>query len=70
MPKKNSILYPLVTNFKNLLLILVAGFLNAQQTPQALVTKMGRGISLGNVLSAPSEGNWAGAATEQYFIRV
>ncbi|CAI8267584.1 MAG: Endoglucanase H [Flavobacteriales bacterium] len=70
MPKKNSILYPLVTNFKNLLLILVAGFLNAQQTPQALVTKMGRGISLGNVLSAPSEGNWAGAATEQYFIDV
>ncbi|MDG2289926.1 MAG: cellulase family glycosylhydrolase [Flavobacteriaceae bacterium] len=31
---------------------------------------MGRGINLGNVLSAPIEGNWAGAATEQYFIDV
>ncbi len=55
---------------KNLLLLLVAGFLSAQQTPQELVTKMGRGLNLGNVLSAPVEGNWAGAATEQYFIDV
>lgn len=55
---------------KNLLLILVAGFLSAQQTPQELVDKMGRGINLGNVLSAPVEGNWSGAATEQYFIDV
>ena len=55
---------------KNLLLILVAGFLSAQQTPQELVNKMGRGINLGNVLSAPVEGNWSGAATEQYFIDV
>ena len=55
---------------KTLLLILVAGFLNAQQTPQQLVEKMGRGINLGNVLSAPVEGNWSGAATEQYFIDV
>jgi endoglucanase len=55
---------------KNLLLILVAGFLSAQQTPQELVDKMGRGINLGNVLSAPLEGNWSGAATEQYFIDV
>ena len=55
---------------KNLLLLLVAGFLSAQQTPQQLVTKMGRGLNLGNVLSAPVEGNWAGAATEQYFIDV
>ena len=31
---------------------------------------MGRGINLGNVLSAPVEGNWAGAATEQYFQEV
>ena len=59
-----------MTNAKNLLLILVAGFLSAQQTPQELVTKMGRGLNLGNVLSAPVEGNWAGAATEQYFIDV
>ena len=56
--------------FINLLFILTAGFLNAQQTPQQLVDKMGRGINLGNVLSAPIEGNWSGAATEQYFIDV
>ena len=56
--------------FINLLFILTAGFLNAQQTPQQLVDKMGRGINLGNVLSAPVEGNWSGAATEQYFIEV
>jgi endoglucanase len=70
MPKKNSTLNYTITNFKNLLLLLVAGFLSAQQTPQQLVTKMGRGLNLGNVLSAPVEGNWAGAATEQYFIDV
>ena len=56
--------------FINLLFFLIAGFLNAQLTPQQLVDKMGRGINLGNVLSAPVEGNWSGAATEQYFIDV
>ena len=70
MPKKNSTINYTITNFKNLLLLLVAGFLSAQQTPQELVTKMGRGLNLGNVLSAPVEGNWAGAATEQYFVDV
>ena len=70
MPKKNSTINYTITNFKNLLFLLVAGFLSAQQTPQELVTKMGRGLNLGNVLSAPVEGNWAGAATEQYFIDV
>jgi endoglucanase len=70
MPKTSNVLNPSTTNFKNLLLVLVAGFLSAQQTPQALVTEMGRGINLGNVLSAPIEGNWAGAATEQYFIDI
>ena len=59
-----------ITITKNLLLILTAGFLSAQQTPQELVAKMGRGINLGNVLSAPIEGNWSGAATEQYFQEV
>jgi len=54
----------------NLLLIFVAGFLSAQQTPQQLVDKMGRGLNLGNVLSAPVEGNWSGPATEQYFTEV
>ena len=70
MLTKNSTINYTITNFKNLLLLLVAGFLSAQQTPQQLVTKMGRGLNLGNVLSAPVEGNWAGAATEQYFIDV
>ena len=70
MPKTNNSSYILINNLKNLLLVLVAGFLSAQQTPQELVTKMGRGINLGNVLSAPIEGNWSGAATEQYFIDV
>ena len=66
----NSLLVSTLTNMKNLLLILAAGFLNAQQTPQQLVDKMGRGLNLGNVLSAPVEGNWSGAASEQYFIQV
>ena len=66
----SSLLVSTLANMKNLLLILVAGFLNAQLTPQQLVDKMGRGINLGNVLSAPVEGNWSGAATEQYFIDV
>ena len=70
MPKTNNSSYILINNLKNLLLFLVAGFLSAQQTPQELVTKMGRGLNLGNVLSAPVEGNWAGPATEQYFIDV
>ena len=32
--------------------------------------KWGRGINLGNVLSAPTEGDWAVPVTEQYFIDV
>ncbi len=68
--KKNSFSFSNLVIIKNLLLTLAAGFLNAQQTPQQLVDKMGRGINLGNVLSAPFEGNWSGAATEQYFIQV
>ena len=68
--KKNSFSFLNLVIITNLLLILAAGFLSAQQTPQQLVDKMGRGINLGNVLSAPVEGNWSGAATEQYFIQV
>lgn len=47
--------------------------LNAQNSLPAnlsgyeMVEKMSRGINLGNVLSAPIEGNWASKATEQYF---
>jgi len=43
---------------------------NAQTSPHDMVEKMGRGINLGNVLSAPAEGNWSPAVTEQYFIDV
>jgi len=35
-----------------------------------MVKQMGRGLNLGNVLSAPVEGNWSPAVTEQYFIDV
>ena len=35
--------------------------------PFEMVRRMGRGINLGNVLSAPEEGKWAPAATQQYF---
>ena len=31
----------------------------AQSSPFEIVEQMGRGINLGNVLSAPTEGNWA-----------
>lgn len=53
-----------------LLCLFTAGFLFAQTTPTQMIQKMGRGINLGNVLSAPVEGNWSGAATQQYFIDV
>ncbi|WP_228530347.1 cellulase family glycosylhydrolase [Tamlana sp. I1] len=38
----------------------------AQTTPQEMIEKMGRGINIGNVLSAPKEGNWAPALTQTY----
>lgn len=53
-----------------LLYFLTAGFLFAQTSPSQMIQKMGRGINLGNVLSAPVEGNWSGIATQQYFIDV
>ena len=42
----------------------------AQTTPYQVVEGMGRGINLGNVLSAPTEGNWAPAVFETYFTDV
>ena len=42
----------------------------AQTSASDMVAQMGRGINLGNVLSAPAEGNWSPAVTEQYFIDV
>ena len=38
-----------------------------QITSQQMVNNMSRGINLGNVMSAPVEGNWAPAFTETYF---
>lgn len=37
-----------------------------QISPSQMVTNMGRGINIGNVLSAPIEGNWAPVLTESY----
>lgn len=41
-------------------------YISTALTPHQLVTKMGRGINVGNILSAPFEGNWAPAITENY----
>ncbi|MDB4204063.1 cellulase family glycosylhydrolase [Polaribacter sp.] len=56
-----------------LIVLLVPFVLFAQDLPRTgaeMVAEMGRGINLGNVLSAPSEGDWASPVTEQYFIDV
>lgn len=37
-------------------------------TPETAVSDMGIGINLGNTLDAPSEGDWAPAAQEQFII--
>ena len=39
-------------------------------TPWEVVESMGRGLNIGNTLSAPTEGNWAPIIYEQYFIDV
>ena len=58
-----------------LYLFLFIVFLNpcesvCQVSSYKLVQDMGRGLNLGNVLSAPIEGNWAPVVYEQYFIDV
>lgn len=55
-----------------LLILLLASniSLQSQTDPYTMVERMGRGINLGNVLSAPTEGNWAAVVEEQYFIDV
>ncbi|WP_282136366.1 cellulase family glycosylhydrolase [Seonamhaeicola maritimus] len=55
-----------------LLILLVLSFQDgqAQVTPQQMISNMGRGINIGNALSAPVEGNWAPALTEDYFIDI
>jgi endoglucanase len=42
----------------------------AQVNPYQVVQDMGRGVNLGNTLSAPVEGNWAPVVYEQYFLDV
>ena len=42
----------------------------AQVSPYQIVQDMGRGLNLGNTLSAPVEGNWASIVYEQFFIDV
>ena len=42
----------------------------SQTTPDQMVLQMGTGINLGNILSAPYEGNWASPLTEDYIDNV
>lgn len=49
-----------------LLITFISTFVVGQTTPQQMVNKMGRGINIGNVLSAPVEGNWAAPLAETY----
>ena len=44
--------------------------IEAQSSTWDIVKQMGRGINLGNTLSAPTEGNWAPIVYEQYFTDV
>jgi endoglucanase len=53
-----------------LVVYLIPFVLFAQTSSYDMVSQMGRGINLGNVFSAPIEGNWAAAVEEQYFIDV
>ena len=48
-------------------------FLNpliSQTSSEEIVNLMGRGINMGNVLSAPAEGNWAYPVYEDYFVQL
>ena len=49
------------------LILFSSSFLFSQSTPQEINESMGRGINLGNVLSAPTEGNWAFPVYEAFF---
>ena len=42
----------------------------AQISPDDMIIQMGRGLNIGNVLSAPTEGAWSPAIEQQYFIDV
>ena len=60
--------------FINRVIFLVCLFhsfmITAQTSNWDIVQDMGRGINMGNTLSAPVEGNWAPSVHEQYFIDV
>jgi len=54
-------------NLYFLILFSITNFIiDAQPTPQQMVQLMGRGINIGNVLSAPVEGNWAPVLQQTY----
>ncbi len=56
--------------YRFFIIVLISLPLFAQITPDQMVEQMSRGINIGNVLSAPVEGNWAPAITQQYFLDV
>jgi len=60
----------LKNNYIIIFSILFTTNLLGQTTPQQMVANMQAGINIGNVLSAPAEGNWAPAVEEQYFLDV
>ena len=56
-------------NKATFLVCLFNSFMLCSQTSNwEIVQAMGRGINLGNTLSAPVEGNWAPIVHEQYFV--
>ena len=60
----------IVINKVLLLVFLFSGSSFSQTTPHQIVANMGTGINLGNILSAPFEGNWASPLTEEYVDNV
>lgn len=60
---KNKVLLLLVVH-------LVPFVLFAQTSAYDMVFQMGRGLNLGNVFSAPVEGNWSPVVEQQYFTDV
>jgi len=52
------------------LIIINFSYLKSQTNNWDVVEGMGRGINLGNTLSAPIEGNWAPVVFQQFFVDV
>ncbi|WP_258104173.1 cellulase family glycosylhydrolase [Marinoscillum sp. MHG1-6] len=55
------------TIWASIVMLFTTCFSFAQVSPHDMVERMGRGINLGNVLSAPQPGNWSPYPTEEYF---